>query len=96
MLTCVFMGLWFSLAYLLAVVGGVFHTEQVRVGPSVQVRVFSTDVSVPGVARPAFTSEHGRREEAQVDAVGVLVAVVAAVLARVTRNANLKGEAGLV
>lgn len=96
MLTCVLMGLWLSPADLLAVVGGVFHTEQVRVGPSIQVRVFSTDVSVPCVARPAFTAEHGLREETQVDAVGVLVTVVAAVLARVTRSANLEGEAGLV
>ena len=77
-------------ANLLAVVGGVLHAEQVLVGPPVQVRVLPADVAVAGVARLALAAEHGVGEDAQVDAVGVLVAVVAAVQTRVARRADLE------
>lgn len=76
--------------YLFAVVGSVGHTVQVSVGPSVQVSVLSADATVAGVAWLALAAEHGLGEDAQVDAVGIFVAVVAAVLARVAGFANLR------
>lgn len=75
--------------YLLAVVGGVFHTVEVRVWPAVKVRVLSTDVTVPSVAWFTFAAVHDVREDAQVDAVGILIAVMAAVLTWVSRCADL-------
>lgn len=78
--------------YLLAVVGGVLHTQQVVVGPSVQVAVLPTDVTVPCIPRFALTAKHGVAVDAQVDAVCVLVAVMASVLTRVTGFAHLKGH----
>lgn len=74
---------------LLAVVGGVFHTKQVIVGPSVQVTVLSADTAIPGVPWFTLAAEHGLGEDTQVDAVCIFMAVVAAVLARVTGFANL-------
>lgn len=76
--------------YLLAVVGGVLHTEEVSVGPSIQVAVLSADVAVPGVPWPALAAEHGIGEDAKVYASGVFVAVVAAVQTGVTGCAHLK------
>lgn len=71
-------------------VGSILHTQQVIVGPSIQVSIFSTDVAVAGISWLALAAEHGVREDAQVDTVGVFVAVVAPILARVTRLADLK------
>lgn len=76
--------------YLLAVVGGVFHTQQVCVGPSVQVSVLSANTTIPGIPWLALAAEHGLREDAQVDAVCIFMAVVATILTRVTGFANLK------
>ncbi len=76
--------------YLLAVVGGVLHTRQVSVGPSVQVSVLSTNAAISSVSWLALTAEHRLREDAQVDAVCIFMAVVATILARVTGFANLK------
>lgn len=76
--------------YLLAVVGGVLHTHQVSVGPSVQVTVLSTNMAIPSIPWLAFAAEHGLREDAQVDAVCIFMAVMATILARVTGFANLK------
>ena len=87
---------WVVEANLLAVVGGVLHTEQVLVGPAVQVRVLPADVTVAGVARLALAAEHGVGEDAQVDAVGFLVAVVAAVRARVARRAHLERTSSIM
>lgn len=70
-------------------VGGVFHTVEVRVWPPIKVRVLSADVTVPSVAWFTFAAVHDVREDAQVDAVGILIAIVAAVLARVSRCADL-------
>ena len=78
-------------AYLLAVVGGVLHTHQVVVGPSVQVAVLSTNVAISCVPGFALTAEHGLAVDAQVNAVCISVAVVAAILTRITGLANLEG-----
>lgn len=74
---------------LLAVVGGVLHTQQVSVGPSIQVTVLSANTAIPGIAWLALAPEHGFGEDAQVDAVCIFMTVVATVLARITGSANL-------
>lgn len=79
-----------GLDYLLAVISGIFHTEEVSVGPSIQVTVLSAYASVPSISWLAFAAEHGLREDAQVDAICIFMAVVASVLARVAGSANLK------
>lgn len=79
-------------ADLFAVVGGVLHADQVSVGPSVQVRVLSADVSVASVARFALAAEHGVGEMSQVVAACVFVAVVASVEAGITGRAHLQGR----
>lgn len=76
--------------YLFAVVGGVLHTMQVSVGPSVQVTILSANTAISGISWPALAAEHGFREDAQVDAVCIFMAVVATILARITGFANLK------
>lgn len=86
---CVFLSMW-GLAYLLAVISGIFHTRQVSVGPSIQVAVLSANASIPGISWLALTAEHRLGEDTQVDAVCIFMAVVASVLARVARNANLR------
>lgn len=76
--------------YLLAVVGGVLHTHQVSVGPSIQVTVLSTNMAISSIPWLALAAEHGLREDTQVDAVCIFMTVVATILARVTRFAHLK------
>lgn len=77
-------------SYLLAVVSGVLHTQQVDVGPSIQVSVLSANTTIPGIPWLALTAVHGLGEDAQVDTVCIFIAVVATVLARVAGLANLK------
>lgn len=77
--------------YLAAVVGGVLHTHQVVVGPSVQVAVLSTDVTISSVPRFALTAEHGLAVDAQVNAVCIFVAVVAAIPTGIAGLTNLEG-----
>lgn len=76
--------------YLLAVVGGVLHTQQVSVGPSIQITVLSANMTIPSISWLALTAEHGLRVDAQVDAVCIFMAVMATILARVAGFANLK------
>lgn len=71
-------------------VGGVLHTHQVSVGPSVQVRVLAADVSVASVPGFALTTVHGVGELPQVVTAGVLVAVMSPVQAGVTGRAYLE------
>lgn len=71
-------------------VGGIRHTHQVSVWPSVKVGVLSANMAVPGIPWLALTAEHGVGVDAQVDAVCIFMAVVATILARVAGFANLK------
>lgn len=66
--------------YLLAVVGGILHAMEVSVGPSIQVSVLSTNVTISSIARFALTAVHDVGENAQVNTVGVFVTVMAPVL----------------
>lgn len=72
-------------------VGGIGDTKEVSVGPAIQVSVFAADVPVTSKTRFALTAVHGVGEDAQVDAVGMLVAVVGPILARVAWYAHLRG-----
>lgn len=79
-------------AYLLAVVGCVGHAHQVLVGPAVQVGVLPADDAVARVAGLALAAVHGVAVVAQVVALGVAVAVVGPVRARVAGFAHLRGQ----
>lgn len=76
-------------------VGGVLHTNQVSVGPSIQIRVLSADVAVASVAGLALAAVHGIGEVSEVVAAGVFVAVVASIEARVTGRAHLESRGGM-
>lgn len=71
---------------------GILHTDQVRVGPAVQVSVLAANVTVSSESGLALTAEHGVGKVAQVVAAGVFVAVVATVHTGVARCANLTGR----
>lgn len=70
-------------------VGGVLHTNQVGVGPSIQICVLSTDMTIASITRPALTAEHGISEVSEVVAAGIFVAVVTSIEAGITRCAHL-------
>ena len=72
-------------------IGGVLHTHQVSVGPSIQICVLTTNVAVAGISGLAVAAEHGVSELSQVVTAGVLVAVVTSVQAGVTWRAHLEG-----
>lgn len=76
-----------------AVVGGVGGTDQVLVGPPVQVRVLPADEPVTRVPRLALALVHGVAEVAQVDALRVPVAAMGLVLAGVLGLTHLGGRA---
>lgn len=78
--------------YLLAVVGCVGHAHQILVGPAVQVGVLPADDAVARVAGLALAAEHGVTVMAQVVALGVTVAVVGPIRARVAGFAHLRGQ----
>lgn len=75
--------------YLLAVVGGVLHTDQVWIGPAIEIRVLSTDMAVASIARLAFTTVHGIGEVSKVVTACIFIALVASVEAGITRSADL-------
>lgn len=79
-------------SYLFAVVGGILHTDQVSVGPPIQIGVLATDVSVACVAGLALTAVHGIGEMSQVVTTGIFVAVVASVETGITRRAHLESQ----
>lgn len=72
-------------------VGGVLHTNQVSVGPSIQIGVLSTDMAITSIARLALTAVHGIGKVSEVVTAGIFVAVVASIEAGITRRAHLEG-----
>lgn len=82
----------FATNYLFAVVGGVCHTNQVRIGPSIQICIFSTDMAVASIAWLALTAVHGIGKVPEVVTTGVFVAFVASIEAGITRRAHLQKE----
>lgn len=86
------MSYYFTNAYLFAVVGSILHTNQVSIGPSIQICVLSTDMAIASVARFALAAVHGISEVSEVVAAGVFVAVVASVEAGITGCAHLENE----
>lgn len=75
--------------YLLAMVGGISSTHQVLVGPTIQIRIFSTDKAISCVANLTVTFIHRITEVAKVDAFGESMTIMCLVLARVVRFTNL-------
>lgn len=73
-------------------VGSVLHTNQVSVGPSIQICVLSADMAVASVARFALAAVHGIGKVPQVVTAGVLVAVVASIEAGITGRTHLESE----
>ena len=80
--------------YLFAVVGGILHTHQISIGPSIQICVLSTDMAIASITRLALTAVHGISKVSEVVAAGIFVAVVASVKAGITRCAHLQIEEG--
>lgn len=83
---------YFNNTYLFAVVGGILHTNQVSVGPSIQICVLSTDVAIASIAGFALAAEHGISKVAEVVTAGVFVAVVASIEAGIAGCTHLEGE----
>lgn len=79
-------------AHLLAVVGGVLLARQPVIGPAVQVRVVAAHEAVAGEAHGAHTLEQSLGGQAQVHTLGVPVAGVCVVLARIVGFAHLLGQ----
>lgn len=73
-------------------VGGILHTDQVSVGPPIQIGVLATDVSVARVAGLALTAVHGVGKMSQVVTTGVFVAVVTSIETGITRRAHLERQ----
>ena len=72
-------------------IGGVLHTHQVSVGPSVQICVLAANVAVAGISGLAVAAEHGVGELSQVVTAGILVAVMTSIQAGITGRAHLEG-----
>lgn len=81
---------YFTTPYLFAVVGGILHTNQVSIWPSIQICVLSTDMAVASVTGLALTAVHGISEVSEVVATGIFVAVVASIEAGITGCAHLE------
>ena len=73
-------------------VGGVLHTNQVSIGPSIQICVLPTDMAVASVAGLALAAEHGIGKVSEVVTAGIFVAVVASIQAGIARCAHLESE----
>ena len=82
----------FTNTNLFAVIGGILHTNQVCVRPSIQICVLSTDMAIASIARFALTTVHGISKVSEVVTAGVFVAVVASVEAGITGCAYLDSE----
>lgn len=73
-------------------VGGIFHTNQVSVGPSIQIGVLTTDVSVTRIAGLTLTAVHGISKVSQIVTTGILVALMASIKTRIARCAHLEKQ----
>lgn len=73
-------------------VGGIFHTNQVSVGPSIQIGVLTADVSVACIAGLTFTAVHGIGEMSEVVTTGIFVALMASIETGITRCAHLESQ----
>lgn len=73
-------------------VGGIFHTNQVSIGPPIQISVLATDVSITRIAWLTLTAVHGIGEVSQVVTTGILVALMASIETRIARCAHLENQ----
>lgn len=70
-------------------IGGICSTHKILVGPSIQIKVLSTDDAVSSVANTALALVHRVTEVTKEDAFSILVATVAVVLAGVVGFTHL-------
>lgn len=70
-------------------VGGICSTHKILVGPSIQIKVLSTDDAVSSITNTAFTLVHRVTEVSQEDAFSILVATVAVILTGVVGFTHL-------
>jgi len=70
-------------------VGGICSTRKILVGPSIQIKVLSTDDSVSSITNTALTFIHRVVNVAKEDAFSILVATVAVVLTGVVGFTHL-------
>lgn len=70
-------------------VGGICSTHKILVGPSIQIKVFSTNDAVSSITNTALTLVHRVAEVSQEDAFSILVATVAVVLTGVVGFTHL-------
>lgn len=75
--------------YLFAVIGGICSTHKILVGPSIQIKILTTDDAVSSITNPALTLVHRVSEVTEEDAFGKLVTAVAVVFAGVVGFTNL-------
>lgn len=70
-------------------VGGICSTHKILVGPSIQIKVLSTDDAISSITNAALTLVHRVAEVSKEDALCILVATVAVVLTGVVRFTHL-------
>lgn len=75
--------------HLFAVISGIGCTNQILIRPSIQVRVFSTDKTIPSIASLTLAFIHWVAEVVDVDAFSKSVTVVSFIFARVLWFAHL-------
>lgn len=78
--------------YLLAVVSSILHTNQVSIGPSIQICILATDMAVSSITGPALAAVHGICKVSKVVAAGIFVAVMASIKAGIAGCAYLDSE----
>lgn len=81
-----------DVCYLLTVIGCILLAGQFVVGPPVQIGVVSTQEAIASKPDSTHTLEQGLGREAEVNALGILVAGVCVVFARVVRFTHLQPE----
>lgn len=70
-------------------VGGICSTHKILVGPSIQIKVLSTDDAISSITDTAFTLVHWVTKVTKEDAFRILVATVAVVFAGVVGFTHL-------
>lgn len=85
-----------SAEYLLAVISGVRTTHKVLIGPTIQVRVFSTNEAISSITSPTLTLVHWVIEVADVHAFSIFVTVVGLVPAWILGLTHLNEKGGTI
>lgn len=70
-------------------VGGICSTRKILIGPSIQIKVLSTDDAISSITNTALTLVHRIAKVTKEDAFSILVATVAVVLTGVVGFTHL-------